>query len=161
MDYLGPRALSNVKPRSEFNHWMCAMIYGSYAVCFKVPYDTRWTIMAYKAPAYNNEKILSQGFTKLHKVSTVHAARVPWQGNQRLRSTANDRYHPVPRSSHAEAATDEKSGRNSVSDLHLPSIRPSVGRRASLLRYIVQARLLRETNGAPLVHSPPPLPLPD
>ena len=36
-----------------------------------------------------------------------------------------------------------------------PSVRPSVSPRAFVLRYIVQACLLRETNEAPLVHSPP------
>ena len=94
-------------------------------------------------------KRLSQGFTTLHKAS--HAARIPWQGNQRLRSTANDRYRP-----HSSFVThNRRRPTNNLDETVSPSVRPSVRRGAFVLRYIVQARLLRETNGAPLVHSTP------
>ena len=74
---------------------------------FKVPYDTRRTITACK-------------------VSFVHAAWIPWQGNQRLRATANDLRSSFV--THTQAATDEQYGRSPVSDLHLLSVRPSVHR---------------------------------
>ena len=104
---------------------------------FKVPYDTRRTITACK-------------------VSFVRAAWIPWQGNQRLRATANDPYRPLLfRHTHRRRPTNNMDEVLSPTSTCYPSVRPSVSRRAFVLRYIVQACLLRETNGAPLVHSPP------
>ena len=104
---------------------------------FKVPYDTRRTITACK-------------------VSFVRAAWIPWQGNQRLRATANDPYRPLLfRHTHRRRPTNNMDEVLSPTSTCRPSVRPSVSRRAFVLRYIVQACLLRETNGAPLVHSPP------
>ena len=142
--------LSNVKTRSKFNHQMCAMIYGSYALTFKVLYDTRRTLRHARRPLIIM-KSLSQGFTTLHKAS--HAARIPWQGNQRLRSTANDRYRP-----HSSFVIhNRRQSTNNLDETVSPSVRPSVRCGGFVLRYIVQACLLRETNGAPLVHSTPSL----
>ena len=105
---------------------------------FKVPYDTRRTITACK-------------------VSFVRAAWIPWQGNQRLRATANDPYRPLLfRHTHRRRPTNNMDEVLSPTSTCRPSVRPSVSRRAFVLRYIVQACLLRETNGAPLVvHFPP------
>ena len=140
--------LSNVKPRSKFNHQMCAMIYGSYAVnMFNVLYDTRRTLTTCKAPAHNNEEVEPGLYDA---TQGVPRSPHPMAGEP---TTPLNRQRPISSPflvRHTQpAAIDEQPGRNSV------SVRPSVRCGGFVLRYIVQACLLRETNGAPLVHSTP------